>query len=331
MHPDTTVCQRGRMTRVLVTGANGFIGSILCPLLTSASFRVRVALRQGRSAPVGAIEHVTIGEISADTDWTDAVSGVDHIIHLAARAHCVNDGAAADARYVQTNADGTRSLAAAAAACNVTRFVYLSSIKVNGEGARLPYRANDPPLPEDSYARSKWLAEQLLWDTALKTSLQIAVVRAPLVYGPGVRANFLRLLDWVDRAWPLPFGAVQNKRSLVSVWNLCDLLIRLLDHPMGAGATWMVSDGQDVSTPELLRRIGGALGRPVRLLPIPSSVLQHAGAVLGRRTEMRRLCSSLTADIGPTVERLGWVPAISLTDALSRTASWYRSNSRQVG
>jgi nucleoside-diphosphate-sugar epimerase len=276
------------------------------------------------SAPLGVAESAVVGSIDAQTDWGLALRDVDIVIHAAARAHRLDDTAVEP--YLEVNARGTQRLAAAAAQAGVTRFIYLSSVKVNGEeSAERPYTAADPPEPQDAYGRSKWQAEQHLWHIAAKAAMQVAVVRAPLVYGSGVRANFLRLLCWVDRERPLPFGAVHNRRSLVSVWALCDLLIRLLEHPAAVSRTWMVSDGEDISTPDLVRRIAHAMGRRARLLSVPPGALRLVGGLLGKGAEMRRLCDSLTVDITPTRTQLGWSPPMSLEEALARTVSWYQA------
>ena len=314
------------MTRVLVTGASGFVGSVLCPMLASVGYVVRAAVRSGSAAPEGIAERITIGEIDGRTDWTEALRGVELVIHLAARAHVLDDSAEAAVLYAETNANGTQRLAAAAARCGVRRFIFLSTVKVNGEeSADHAYTSDDPPDPQDVYGRSKWQAERHLWEIAASAGMQADVVRAPLVYGPGVRANFLRLLRWVDHERPLPFGAVHNRRSLVSAWALCDLLIRLLDHPAAVNRTWMVSDGEDISTSELVRRIAAAMGRRAWLLPVPPRALRLAGRLLGRGAEMRRLCGSLTVDSTVTRAILGWAPPLSMGEALMRTVQWYRS------
>lgn len=314
--------------QVLVTGANGFVGSTLCPMLAAAGYTVRAALRTGTTAPAGVSERVSIGAIGGGTDWSEALNGVELVIHLAARAHALDAGPQLDELFLETNFNGTRRLADDAVRHGVRRFVYLSSVKVNGGERRSPYGVCDAPRPQDGYGRSKWLAEQCLWETASRAPMQVAVVRAPLAYGAGVRANFLRLLSWVDRGRPLPFGAVHNRRSLVSGWTLCDLLIRLLAHPRAVNRTWMVSDGDDVSTAELVRRIARAMGRRARLWAIPPPLLRAAGGLLGRGAEMRRLCGSLTLDIAPTLELLEWSPPLSMDEALARTVGWYRRAGR---
>jgi nucleoside-diphosphate-sugar epimerase len=318
------------MTRVLVTGADGFVGNTLCPLLAQAGYVIRAALRTDKPGPAGAAERVVVGDIGGHTDWTQALRDVDMVVHLAARVHVMHDAADAAGSYRETNAHGTQRLAAEAAHHDVRRFVYLSSVKVNGEETEArAYGAADVPHPLDPYGCSKWQAEQSLAEIAASTGMQTLVVRSPLVYGPGVRANFLRLLRWVDRERWLPFGGIHNQRSLVSVWNLCDLLSHLLDSPTASGHTWMVSDGQDISTPDLVRRIASAMGRRARLVPVPAPLLRLAGALLGQKAEVRRLCGSLTVDIAPTRERLGWSPPLSMDEALARTVGWYLSRERR--
>jgi UDP-N-acetyl-alpha-D-quinovosamine dehydrogenase len=314
------------MTRVLVSGATGFIGRELCGQLARAGFKVRAALRTERAVPACIAEKVVVGDITGATQWGGALENVDLVVHAAAHTHVLHD-TTADARlYMQTNADGTQALAAESVRYGVGRFVYLSSVKVNGEGGSTrAYQAGDEPKPQDGYGASKWLAEQRLWATVAQTPMQGVVVRPPLVYGPGVRANFMRLLRWIDQERVLPLGAIKNRRSLVSVWTLCDLLIRLLDHPAAVSRTWMVSDGEDVSTPDLVRRIAHAMGRRARLLSVPTAALHLAGALLGKGADVRRLCDSLTVDIAPTRQQLGWSPPVSLEEALARTVSWYQS------
>jgi nucleoside-diphosphate-sugar epimerase len=315
-----------RVRRVLVTGASGFVGSILCPILAEAGYAVRAALRTDKSSVNGVAEKAIVGAIDASTDWAEALNGVELVIHLAARAHVLTDDAEHTDLYATTNAHGTGRLAAECTKRAVRRFIYLSSVKVNGEETTgRPYSVEDEPRPLDAYGRSKWLGEKLLWEAAACGPMQAAVVRSPLVYGPGVRANFLRLLRWVDQERWLPVGAVRNGRSLVSVWNLCDLLVRVLEHPAAAGETWMVSDGRDVSTLELVTSIASIMGRRARLLPVPALLLRYVGQMLGKGAEARRLCGSLTVDITRTRERLGWSPPVPISEALARTVTWYQT------
>jgi nucleoside-diphosphate-sugar epimerase len=317
------------LKRVLVTGATGFVGHTLCQVLAKAGYEIRAATRTPGAVVAGAAEQVTVGEIGPSTDWRPALQGIDFIIHSAARAHRVNDPIENSNQYIATNTDGTACLARAASQAGVRRFVFLSTIKVNGEETEgVAYTATDRPDPQDAYATSKWLAEQKVNDIAAQTSMQAVIVRPPLVYGPGVRANFLRLLRWVDRQRPLPLAAIRNRRSLVSVWNLCDLLVNILENPVATHGTWMVSDANDLSTPELIRRIAAAMHRPTRLLPVPVKLLEVAGGMLGRAAEVRRLCGSLVVDVSRTRTALGWSPPMTVDEALARTIAWYLAEAR---
>ena len=311
--------------QVMVTGAKGFVGAQLCKALADAGHTVSAALRNDGPMPPGAVRKVIVGDI-ATADWNEALRGAQSVIHCAARAHILNDSPANAQLYLQTNLHATRRLAAAAARAGVRRFVYLSSIKVNGEQTSgRPYAPHDRPDPQDPYGQSKLLAEQALLEVSAGAGMSAAIVRPPLVYGPEVRANFLRLMAWVDSGRPLPLGAVDNRRSLVSIWNLCDLLVRLLDDGVPAGRVWFVSDGEDLSTSDLIRRIAIALQRRARLLPVPVSLLQALATLAGKRNEVIRLCGSLTVDISQTRSELGWSPPLSVAESLARTAAWYRS------
>ena len=317
------------MTRVLVTGASGFIGRQLCAALADAGYLVRAGLRTPRELPQGATECAVTGDIGSDTRWEEALERVELVVHAAARAHVTDSGADEEGAYLETNTHGTSRLAQEASRCAVRRFILLSSVKVNGPGgAPRAYTAHDVPQPADAYGRSKWLAERAVWQAVAGGAMQAAVVRPPLVYGPGVRANFLRLLRWVDAERLLPLAAVANRRSLVSVWTLCDFVVRLLTHPAAPGGTWMVSDGTDVSTADLVRRIATLLGRRARLVAVPVGVLRVAGGLLGKGAEVQRLCESLTVDTADTRARLGWAPLLGLEAGLARTVDWYRAAAR---
>jgi nucleoside-diphosphate-sugar epimerase len=310
--------------RVLITGATGFVGSVLCEVLGSTGYRVRAAVRSQRQLPKSVSESVVVGDIGSRTDWSAALDGVDAVVHLAARVHVMHDAATNAQLYLETNALGTANLAAAAVKSGVRRFVYLSSVKVNGEETtQRPYSAQDPPQPLDDYGISKWRAEQALHELAAGGSIHCSIVRPTLVYGPGVRANFLRLMKWVDKGIPLPLGAVNNRRSLVNVWNLCDLVRLLLKQESLSLRTWMVCDGEDLATPELIRRIAHAMGRRARLPSIPLAAVSAVGTLLGKGAEVRRLCGSLVVDMSATRNELGWSPPISVDEALHRTVSWY--------
>jgi UDP-glucose 4-epimerase len=317
------------MSCVLVTGATGFVGRTLCEVLVGAGYRVRAALRSPRALPAGVAESTVVGDIDAATPWANALAGVDVVVHLAARAHRISETRSYEEAYAATNSWGTRRLAEEAAQAGVQRLIYVSTVKVNGEGPTTrPYTAQDPPHPVDVYGASKWLGEKLLREVAAASRLEAVIVRPPLVYGPGVGANFLRLLRWVDGGWPLPLGSVSNRRSLVGVWNLCDLLVRLIAHPTAPGRVWMVSDGDDRSTPDLIREIGRAMGRRVRLFPAPLGLLRVAAGLAGRTAELRRLCDSLQVDITQTCHELAWTPPITAEEGLARTVRWYNTRAR---
>ena len=314
------------MTRVLVTGATGFVGRVLCNALAQSGYVVRAAVRRDVGVPIGASERVVIGDITAGTAWREALAGVGSVVHLAARAHVLHAHQSELSLYAEINAHVTRSLASASAQAGVRRFLFLSSVKVNGEGTvDCAFTASDKPHPQDAYGESKWLGERFLVEVASATAMEAVVVRSPLVYGPGVRANFLRLMRWVDIGWPIPFGAVKNARSLVSVWNLCDFIALALRSSTAPSRTWMVSDGADISTPELVRLIARAMKRRVRMPSVPISVLRACGALLGRRAEIDRLCGSLVVDITPARRELGWSPPLTVNEGLERTVGWYLS------
>ncbi len=317
------------MKRVLVTGAGGFVGSVLCNMLAQSGWQVRAAVRHGRPTPTGAAEHAVIGDLGGDISWQEALLGVDSVVHLAARAHVLGDSPANADLYAQANALGTSNLARQSAAAGVRQFVFLSSIKVNGEATTSrAFNSNDEPRPRDAYARSKWEGEKFAMIAGRESGMRVAIVRPPLVYGPGVKANFLRLMRWIDEEKILPLGAVDNKRSLVSVWNLCDLIIRLLTGSGAPSDVWMASDGEDLSTPDLVRRLATAMGRRARLLPLPVRVLRFLGHACGYQAQVDRLCGSLVVDIAKTRLDLAWVPPVSVGEGFERTAHWYLSEGR---
>jgi nucleoside-diphosphate-sugar epimerase len=298
---------------------------MLAPRLAESGYAVRGAVRAGRAVPAGVTETTVIDDIGPATDWTDALRGVDTVIHAAARAHVLRDSAANEHLYMATNAEGTRRLAQSAAEAGVRRFIFLSSVKVNGEetAAGHAYTGEDEPHPQDVYGESKWLAERYLNEVCSRAPMEHVIVRSPLVYGPHVRANFLRLLRWVDRGVPLPLGSVANQRSLVSIWNLTDLLAHAIENPAAVGRVWMVSDGVDFSTPDLIRAMAHAMGRRATLIPVPVPLLQLAGALLGRGSDVARLCGSLKVDINATRVQLGWNARVTAEEAIRRTVEWY--------
>lgn len=311
------------MSRVLVTGANGFVGRHLCATLAQRGHHVRAALRMNAAAEaIAANEVCQVGDLGPDTDWAHAVDGMEAVVHLAAKAH-VLDQPHDDGEYHRINALGTRSLAQAAARAGVRRFVLLSSIKVYGEARERAFGVDEEPQPVDVYGKSKLSAELYLRDSAASTNMEAVIVRPPLVYGPRVRANFLRLMQWVDRRVPLPLGALRNSRSLVALDNLSDFLGHVLVHASAANNTWLVSDGEDVSTPELIRRMARTMNRRAYLLPVPPVLLRAAGKIVGRTEDVTRLCGSLTLDIAASRRTLGWNPVITQEEAIASTVRWY--------
>ncbi|MEO8332686.1 MAG: SDR family oxidoreductase [Gallionella sp.] len=313
--------------KFLVTGANGFVGRYLCEAMLRKGWQVRGAVRSSAQLPEGA-EVVPVGDIDGDTDWLNALHGVDVVIHLAARVHVMKDAAADPlAEFLKVNLHGTVNLAQQAARAGVKRFVYVSSIKVNGEethGQR-SYTEQDTPAPQDPYGISKWQAEQALQRIARDTGLEVVIVRPPLVYGPGVKGNFISLLAAIDKGVPLPLAGANNARSLVYVGNLVDALIACATHPAAAGQTYLVRDGEDVSTALLVRKIADALGRNSRSFYFPPALLRAAAAMLGRSAQIARLFGSLRVSDAKLRSELGWVPPYTLEQGLRATAEWYRS------
>lgn len=310
---------------IVVTGAAGFVGSALARRLSADGRQVMPLAREpGTLEGPPSLQLVGAGDLSTRNDLSDLLRGASSVVHCAARVHVMQDRAADPlAAFRHLNVDLTESLARAAAAAGVRRFVFLSSIKVNGESTApgRPFTTSDLPGPLDPYGISKYEGEQALWRVAAHTGLEVVVVRPPLVYGPGVRANFLAMMRWVRAGVPLPLGAIDNRRSLVALDNLVDLLVACIDRPAAAGGTFLVSDGEDLSTTDLLRRLGRAMGRPARLLPVAPGLLRALASLAGRRDVIDRLCGTLQVDIRSTVERLEWRPPVGVDTALARAAS----------
>lgn len=313
--------------KLLVSGANGFVGRAVCQRLLERGLAVRGAVRsEDRQVPAG-VEKVVVGDAEAPRDLGAALAGVFAVVHTVARVHRMRDRSTDPlAAHRAVNVEGTLRLARAAAAAGVRRFVFMSSVKVNGEGRRAAFTENDAPAPADPYGVSKWEAEQALATLGRETGLEVAVLRPPLVYGPGVRANFLRLLDLVARGVPLPLGAVHNRRSLIFVGNLADAAVAAATSPGAAGRTFLVSDGQDLSTPDLVRAMAAALRRRAHLLPVPERLLRLAAALVGGSDAADRLLGSLWVDSAPIRRDLGWSPPFSVAEGLAATASWYASS-----
>lgn len=313
--------------RLLVTGASGFIGNAICVEARRRGICARGALHIPRELSVG-VERVVVSLLDDHTDWADALREVGVIIHLAARVHLTSDTATDPlAEFRKVNVRGTENLARQAADAGVRRFVMVSTVKVNGESTEPghPFTALDAPAPQDAYAISKHEAEQGLRAISAQTGMEVVIVRPPLVYGPGVKANFQTMMRWLHRGIPLPLGGVTgNRRSLVALDNLADLLILCLDHPAAANRTFMVSDGEDLSTADLLRRLGQAMNKPARLLPVPPGLLQTGARLLGRGAVAQRLLGSLQVESCLTREVLGWTPPVSVDEGLHRAARAFR-------
>lgn len=308
---------------IFVSGASGFVGRAVVEYLSKeTSSSVYAAVRAQNSFPDN-VKTILFDIFHFSANLVEVFSSCEVVIHCAARVHVMDDTSDDPlVEFRKVNVDGTLSLARQAAAAGVQRFIFISSIKVNGEGTELgrPYRADDTPDPQDPYGVSKMEAEQGLRALANETGMEVVIIRPVLVYGPGVKANFRSMMSWLRKGIPLPLGATGNKRSLVAVDNLVDLIATCIDHPAAANQTFLVSDGEDLSTTQLLQRMGKALGRPARLLPVPASLLQAGAAMLGRRAIAQRLCGSLQVDIGKTRELLAWAPPVSVDDALRETA-----------
>ncbi len=313
--------------RILVTGATGFVGHFLCKRLLAEGFSVRGTLRASvnPSSLVDGVEPVTVKSLGADTPWSHAMAGVDTIIHLAARVHIMDDPSTDPlTEFRNINVAGTARLAGEAAKAGVKRFVFISSIKVNGEESSKPYTTDSPSLPSDPYGISKWEAEQALRIIEAETGLEVVIVRPTLVYGPGVKANFLNMMKIITKGIPLPLASVANKRSLIYVGNLVDALTICAIHPAAAGQTYLVSDGEDVSTPDLIRRTAKALELPARLFPVPASFIRLAGKLSGKSSAVNRLTGSLTVDSTKIRRELGWKPPFTLDEGLAETARWFK-------
>lgn len=316
----------GKYAVILLTGASGFVGRALLNELARRDIDLIVACRKRiLNLPVQ-IRQCHFKNLSADTDWAQSLQGTNLVIHTAARVHVMNDSANDPLiEFRDVNVKGTLNLARQAVDAKVKRFIFISSVKVNGEGTNLgtPFTADDLPKALDPYGISKLEAEVGLNQLSMESDMEIVIIRPPLVYGPGVKANFLSMMRWINSGVPLPLGAIHNKRSLVALDNLVDLIVTCIDHPGAANQTFLAGDGEDLSTTELLQKIGRALGKPSRLFPFPVSLLTLVASLLGKRHVARRLCGSLQVDISKTRSLLGWSPPVTVDQGLQKAVDYF--------
>ena len=302
--------------KILVTGGTGFVGRTAVPTLQAAGHAVRLALRESSAA--AAVESVVVGDLGPATDWERALEGVDAVVHLAARVHVMRDHAGSAEEFKRTNADGTLRLARAAADAGARRFVFVSTIKVNGESTTTqPFRADDEPHPCDDYGRSKLAAELGLREIP---GIEPVIIRPPLVHGPGAKGNLARFCRLARAGMPVPFGAIDNRRDLVGVGNLANLIERCVWHPAAKGEVFLAADGEPLSTPELFRTIAEALGRPARMIHVPVALMRAVARPLGFGAEFDRLTQSLEVDAAKTRQQLDWRPPVTARDGITAMA-----------
>jgi nucleoside-diphosphate-sugar epimerase len=318
--------------RVLVTGADGFVGRYVCRKLIESGYSLRAGVRNVESIPdlqravPGLSDSSRLGDLGARPELRGPLAGVSAVVHLAARVHVMKESSGDPLReFRRVNVEGTKSLAYSAAAAGVRRFIFVSTIKVNGDSTSgEPFHADMPPAPQDAYAISKWEAEEALHSVAAESELEVVIVRPPLVYGPGVQGNFLRLMNLVDRALPLPWPKGENRRSMIGAENLANFLVRCVDHPEAAGRSFLVKDSEDISTRELITRLARLLARPVRLVPVPESLIRLAAKLTMKKDAAGRVLDSLVIDSDCAQELLEWVPPVTLDEGLRATTRWYR-------
>lgn len=317
---------------VLITGSTGFVGRALLKRLLVDNFNIRAAVRNDSNNKIHeGIEIINVGELNSITQWKKSLEGVDVVVHLAARAHILHDQVGSSgAEYFRINVDATLNLANQAAKAGIKRFIYLSTIKVNGEFTEPGkfFTPDDLPCPQNAYGVSKYKAELGLREIANESGMELVIIRPPLVYGPDVKANFLSLMQLLSRSIPLPFGSINNKRSLVALDNLVDLIVKCSIHPEAANQIFLVSDDDDLSTTDLLCRLGRALEKPPRLFSLPHSWLHLFARLLGFGGEFDRLLNSLCVDISKTRDILSWSPIIGVDEALSKAAENFKKNEK---
>ena len=321
------------MNKILVTGANGFIGQSLCKALVAKNKFVRGVVRSKLPHNTNKnIEYFSVGDINFDTNWMHLLSNIDCVIHCAGRAHHIEKkNAKSEQAFKSVNLEGTKQLAIQCAKAGVKRMIFLSSIKVNGENTfeiksdqkikkkvKKIFTHKDIPDPKDFYGLSKWFAEKELWKISSKTNMEICILRLPIVYGIGVKGNLSRLLNLVRSGVPLPFSMIKNQRSMIGLDNLIDLIIICANHSAASGKTFLVSDGEDLSTPSLIRCMASSMGRPARLFPLPISFIKASAYIFNMQNEVNKLVGSLKIDSSFTRETLNWSPKIKVSDGIKR-------------
>ncbi|TDF81205.1 SDR family oxidoreductase [Pseudomonas sp. H9] len=314
------------MTNILLTGATGFVGKAVADkIYQKDTFHLSVVVRNENQLQDYPNRHL-IPDLNGHISWKSALDGVEVVIHAAARVHVMQESSSDPlTEFRKANVEGTLNLARQAAEAGVRRFIFISSIKVNGERTQpgKPFRPDDDPAPKDAYGVSKMEAERALLELSAKVDMDVVIIRPVLVYGPGVKANFLNMMKWLNSGVPLPLGAIHNKRSLVALDNLVSLILTCIEHPAAGNNVFLVSDGEDLSTTQLLRSISNALNRKAILLPVPLWALKMAAVIFGRREFSRRLCSSLQVDIGKTCDLLNWRPEIKVDQAILKTTKHF--------
>ncbi|TNF01277.1 MAG: SDR family oxidoreductase [Bacteroidetes bacterium] len=317
--------------KVLLTGATGFVGQAVIDKLLSGRHQVKAVVRRSSKSMHKNIASVSVDTIDSNTVWGNALRDIDTVIHAAARVHVMNEESHDHlAQYREVNVEGTMNLAREAALSGVKRFIFISSIKVNGERTEdeKSFRETDLPNPQDAYGLSKLEAERQLQKLAAETCMEVVIIRPPLVYGPGVKANFRAMIRCVERGLPLPLSAIENKRSFVALENLADLIVTCMEHPLAANQTFLAGDGEDYSTPELIRSVANHLNVPPRMFSLPVWILHTLAKIVGRGNVSHRLCDSLTVDITKAREVLGWVPPVKFEEALAITIRKYEEDVR---
>jgi nucleoside-diphosphate-sugar epimerase len=307
--------------RVLVSGSTGFVGKALIPAILFRGHHPVEAVRRAKEKPNDRVSTCVVGNIDGRTNWSKALESAEAVIHLAARAHVMRETANDPlAEFRCVNTAGTLNMARQAATAGVRRFIFLSTIGVNGNSTMQGkvFAPTDTPCPHDPYSMSKYEAEIGLHSIAQSTGMEVVIIRPPLVYGANAPGNFGKLTRVVAKGLPLPLGSINNRRSLVGINNLVDFIVMCLEHPAAANETFLVSDGEDLSTPDLIRRMARAMNRPARLFPVPPALLAVAASLVGKSSIAQRLCSSLQVDISKSVELLGWKPPVSVDEGLRR-------------